>query len=454
MAYKWVTAASLLSMLLSPVSCALVPRQSGNLRAVEVKGNAFFAGNDRFYVRGLAYQPGGAADAADPLLDIPSLKRDIVQFKKLGINTIRVYTVDNSKSHDEAMGLLDDAGIYLALDVNTPKYSLNRESASSLHMSYNDVYLQSVFATVDNFAKYDNLLLFFSGNEVINQRNNTNSAPYIKAVTRDMRQYISKKHKRRIPVGYSAADVAENIEQQALYFNCGPDEERADFFSFNDYSWCDPSSFTISGWDQKVKTYSDYSVPLFLSEFGCITNRRDWNEIASLYSTQMSAVYSGGLAYEYSVESNNFGLVTIKPDGTLEFKGDFERLAAAFKKTPNPSGNGGFKANGSPSKCPPADEEWEVTSTALPLIPEPAKKYMDSSVGNGPGLAGEGSQWHGTPSKSKVGVGSTSEGGNGEGNGGGNGGKKNAASSMRGEASWKSIAAVVASIALGAQLLL
>ena len=29
-----------------------------NLPAVTVKGNAFFAGNNRFYVRGVDYQPG------------------------------------------------------------------------------------------------------------------------------------------------------------------------------------------------------------------------------------------------------------------------------------------------------------------------------------------------------------------------------------------------------------
>lgn len=172
-------------------------------------------------MRGVAYQPGGAADAADPLLDKQALTRDIKNFKELGINTIRIYTIDNSKNHDEAMKQLDDAGIYLALDANTPKYSLNRASLEDLHTSYNDNYLQSVFATIDAFSGYNNLLLFFSGNEVINARNNTNAAPYIKAVTRDMRQYISAQADRAIPVGYSSADVAENIEQQANYFACG-----------------------------------------------------------------------------------------------------------------------------------------------------------------------------------------------------------------------------------------
>jgi hypothetical protein len=218
---------AVLGAAVAPAFATIVPRQTkGKLPAVSVKGNAFFAGDNRFYVRGVAYQPGGAADAQDPLLDLENLKRDVENFKSLGINTIRVYTIDNSKNHDEGMKMLDDAGIYLALDANTPKYSLNRQNGATLHRSYNDVYLQNVFATIDSFADYNNLLLFFSGNEVINEKNNTNAAPYIKAVTRDMKQYISNRKGRSIPVGYSAADVAENIEAQALYFNCGSDDAR------------------------------------------------------------------------------------------------------------------------------------------------------------------------------------------------------------------------------------
>ncbi|KAF2793654.1 glycoside hydrolase family 72 protein [Melanomma pulvis-pyrius CBS 109.77] len=391
---------ALLGASMGSAIATIIPRQSGKLPAVSVKGNAFFTGNTRFYVRGVAYQPGGAADATDPLLDITSLKRDIANFKELGINTIRVYTIDNSKNHDEGMKLLDDAGIYLALDANTPDYSLNRETAATLHRSYNDVYLQNVFATIDAFADYNNLLLFFSGNEVINAKNNTNAATYIKAVTRDMKQYISNRHSRKIPVGYSAADVAENIQQQALFFNCGTDDERSDFFAFNDYSWCDPSSFQQSGWDQKVKLYEDYSIPLFLSEFGCITNTREWGEIKSLYSTNMSAVYSGGLAYEYTVEPNGFGLVEVNSDGKIEPNADFDRLKKAYAATKNPTGNGGFKENGDASQCPPEDDEWEVTSTLLPTIPEKAEAFMSNGAGQGVGLEGDGSHFAGEASKS------------------------------------------------------
>jgi len=195
----------------------------------------------------------------DPIADAESCKRDVAKFKELGINTIRVYTVDNTANHDECMTELANAGIYLALDVNNPNYSINREKPVK---SYNKMYLQSVFATIDAFHGYDNTLLFFSGNEVINDPTNTNCAPYVKATDRDMRSYINARGYRKIPVGYSAADVAENRAEMAAYMNCGPDGARSDFFAFNDYSWCDPNTYDGTDWGEKVKNFSSYSIPL------------------------------------------------------------------------------------------------------------------------------------------------------------------------------------------------
>jgi hypothetical protein len=210
-------------------------------------------------MRGVDYQPGGASANIDPLADPETCLRDIKEFEDLGINTIRVYAVDNSKDHDECMKALDEAGIYLVLDVNSPKYSINRADP---HVSYNADYLQSVFATVEMFAQYENTAAFFSGNEVINDEPDTDlSAPYVKAVTRDIKNYIRSRGLRRIPVGYSAADVSSNRKETADYFNCGSDDMRSDFFAFNDYSWCN-TDFQKSGWDQKVKTFSDYGLPI------------------------------------------------------------------------------------------------------------------------------------------------------------------------------------------------
>ncbi|KAF2087328.1 glycoside hydrolase family 72 protein [Saccharata proteae CBS 121410] len=375
---------------------------SSSLPAVSVKGNAFFAGDDRFYIRGVDYQPGGSSNVADPISDSDSCKRDVAEFKKLGVNVVRVYTVDNSKSHDDCMNQLAEAGIYLALDVNTPKYSLNRAQPKE---SYNDVYLQNVFATIDAFANYTNTLLFFSGNEVINSDDTTDAAPYVKAVTRDMKQYIGSRGYRSIPVGYSAADVDSNRQEMAEYMNCGSDDERSDFFSFNDYSWCDPSSYTQSGWDTKVQTYNNYSIPLFLSEYGCNTNTRKFEEVAALYSDKMTSVYSGGLVYEYAEEGSDYGLVKISGDSVTE-KDDFAAYKSALANTPAPTGDGGYKTDGSASTCPSKSSTWDVDSDALPAIPEPAKKYLQKGAGAGPGLTGSGSQNAGTESSGTATAGS------------------------------------------------
>lgn len=209
--------------------CLKVPVAVGLFLTICVSA-AFWQGKTRFYIRGVDYQPGGSSDAADPLANTAGCQRDVAAFKKLGINTVRVYITDNSANHDTCMNTLADAGIYVILDANNPLYSIDRYSAAK---SYNAVYLQSVFATIDAFAKYDNTLAFFSGNEVVNDNvTSTPSARYVKAVTRDMRQYIANRGYRQVPVGYSAADVAQNRMQLAQYMNCGTDDERSDFFAF------------------------------------------------------------------------------------------------------------------------------------------------------------------------------------------------------------------------------
>jgi len=376
---------------------------NANTPPVTVKGNAFFANNQRFYVRGVDYQPGGSSLLADPIADAAACARDVQYFQQLGINTVRVYTVDNSANHDACMKALADAGIYLALDVNTPAYSLNRADNASIIRSYNDVYLQFVFATIDAFAKYDNTLLFFSANEVINDNATSFAAPYVKAVTRDMKAYIKARGYRSIPVGYSAADVSENRFQMAEYMNCGSDDVRSDFFAFNDYSWCDPSSFTTSGWDKKVQQFSTYSIPLFLSEFGCNTNARDFGEVAALYSSSMTAVYSGGLVYEWSQEANKYGLVVINSTGVSPLP-DFNALQTQLKNNPIPTGDGGYNANGAPSKCPAAaPPAWVVVGTDLPAMPANAQKYLQQGAGPGIGLSDTtGSQNAGTASTGTV----------------------------------------------------
>lgn len=163
-------------------------------------------------IRGVDYQPGGSAEfekGHDPLSDINTCARDIYMFQQLGINTIRVYSVDPSLNHDECMTLLAQAGIY------------------------NPWYLEHVFSVIEVFSGYANTLAFLCGNEVVFEKVSAKTSPnYIKAVVRDMKGYIERHVGRVIPVGYSNADDLNYRISLAKYLECGP-EGYIDFFGVN-----------------------------------------------------------------------------------------------------------------------------------------------------------------------------------------------------------------------------
>lgn len=92
---------------------------------------------------------------------------------------------------------------------------------------------------MDGFVKYDNTLGFFVGNEVIAQADQSLAAPYIKAAARDLKAYRNSKGYRDIPVGYSAADIAELRPMLQDYLTCGGNaSDSVDFFALNSYEWC------------------------------------------------------------------------------------------------------------------------------------------------------------------------------------------------------------------------
>jgi 1,3-beta-glucanosyltransferase GAS5 len=134
--------------------------------------------------------------------------------------------------------------------------------------------------------------------------------------------------------------------------------------------------------------------PLYsLSEYGCITNTRDFGEVAALYGSQMTPVYSGGLVYEYSEEGSGYGLVNIN-SGSISEKPDFSALQSAYKATAQPTGDGGYKSSGAASTCPSQSSIWLVQDPhSLPNMPSGAQKYFSSGAGAGPGNKGStGSQ--------------------------------------------------------------
>lgn len=353
------------------------------LNPIAVRNNVFFdtGTNKRFHMVGVDYQPGGASGVekgADPLSNVERCRRDAFLFQRLGVNTIRVYSVDNTVNHDECMSILNDAGIYVLLDVNSPLQDqhLNRDEPWT---TYTAAYATHVFKTIKVFGGYPNTLGFFSGNELINSDLSAKtSPPYIKAITRDMKAFIKNNMDRPIPVGYSAADDLKYRIETATYMSCGNDGDGLnDFYAINSYSWCGPQTLQTSGYSLLIQQFSNFTLPLFFSEYGCNEVKpRQFQEVTGIYGSEMIGQFSGGLMYEFTQEANDYGLV--KEDGTsVSLLADFNALQSQYSKITNLPTT--IPGSSTPHPvCPPqSGYQYLNGSLTLPSLPEIQKVIKD-----------------------------------------------------------------------------
>ncbi|KAI5919977.1 Glucanosyltransferase-domain-containing protein [Camillea tinctor] len=367
-------------VLRSALTASLLASSAAALDPIVMKGTKFFTKSDgkQFYIKGVAYQQdtsgaGGETTGTkykDPLADETSCKRDVPLLKNAGVNTIRTYAINPDADHDACMKLLDDAGIYVIADLGEPAVSINRDSPA-----WNIKLFDRYKGVIDNLAKYDNVIGFFSGNEVTNNNTNTDASAFVKAATRDTKKYIADKQAnggRWMGVGYAANDDSEIRANMAHYFNCGNQDEAIDFWGYNIYSWCGDSSFTKSGYDVQVDFFSNYSVPVFFAEYGCNSDGADgrkWDDTTALYSDQMTGVFSGGIVYMYFQEANDYGLVELNNGKATEMD-NFKVLATKLNKVdPTTVDMSSYTPSNSPASCPPISDSWKVTG-ALPPTPD------------------------------------------------------------------------------------
>ncbi|KAK7744224.1 Glycolipid anchored surface protein 4 precursor [Cytospora paraplurivora] len=321
------TAATLFSTLASAVEY------------VGISGSNFInnATGDRFDIIGVTYQPGGSAgfsEKADPLSDPDTCLRDAILMQQLGVNTIRVYNLSPDLNHDECASIFNAAGMYMIIDVNSGLYGqyIDRSDPAS---TYTKDYMEHIFKVVEAFWGYPNLLGFFAGNEILNEDSSKEAPAYIRAVVRDLKEYLALHAPRDIGVGYSAADVATMLTDTWSYLGCELENStysKMDFFGLNDYEWCGDSSYTKSGYDSLTAEFADTDIPVFFSEYGCNkVTPRTFTNVPVLYGDQMTTL-SGGLVYEYSQESDNYGLVAINSSTEVTLLQDYENLKKEFAK--------------------------------------------------------------------------------------------------------------------------
>ena len=287
--------------------------------------------------------------------------------------------------------MFNAVGIYMLLDVNSPLpgESLNRGDPAS---SYNSDYLSRIFGVVEAFKDYPNTLGFFGGNEVINDGPSGGTIPpYLRAVTRDLKNYVAKHASRTIPVGYSAADVREILLDTWKYLQCATnnspsDPSRIDFFGLNSYSWCGGgATFQTSGYDVLVSDFSNTSVPIFFSEYGCNhVQPRVFAEVEALYGPQMTAVMSGGIVYEYTQETSDYGLVSFNDNGTASLRTDYDNLQDQYNKL-NVSRLESGNLTATTIKPPTCNGSLITTDAfynnfSIPAVPAGAQRLIDNGI--------------------------------------------------------------------------
>ncbi|KAE8453504.1 hypothetical protein EG329_010365 [Mollisiaceae sp. DMI_Dod_QoI] len=350
---------------------------------------------DRLQLLGVAYQPGGQsgynpASGEDPLSDGNVCLRDAALMQRLGVNAIRVYNVDPDLNHDLCASIFNAVGIYMLIDVNSPLAgeSIDR---SAPWTSYDSSYLNRTFAVVEAFKSYPNTLLFFAGNEVVNDLPTGGTVPpYMRAVTRDLKNYIAKHSSRVIPVGYSAADVREILLDTWNYLQCtttgdDSDPSRVDIFALNSYSWCGASSYQTSGYDVLTADFSNTSVPVFFSEYGCNQPApRIFTEVPVLYGPLMTPILSGGLVYEFSQETSDFGLVNIASNGSAQLLPDYDTLQKQFN-TLNVTLLQGLKAQNTSAVAPTCTSslitnQGFANNFTIPAVPSGAQDLINNGI--------------------------------------------------------------------------
>ena len=286
----------------------------------------------------------------------------------------------------------------MLIDVNSPLPNQSLDPGN-LAGSYSSTYLSHIFAIVEAFKNYPNTLGFFGGNEVMNTPGTGQTVPpYLRAVTRDLKDYIAKNSPRMIPVGYSAADVSEILTDSWAYLSCdingdATDPSRIDFFGLNSYSWCGPTSSTAnyqaSSYDKLITDFGNTSIPIFFSEYGCNkVEPRVFDEVPVLYGN-MTSVMSGGLVYEYYQETdNNFGLVTFYDNGTSQLLVDYDNLQKQYNSL-DVKALESMNSSATNIQSPKCSSSLLTSGTfnssfTLPSIPSGGQTLIDHGISNPP----------------------------------------------------------------------
>lgn len=146
------------------------------------------------------------------------------------------------------MSALSGAGIYTIIDLSLPINGSISPCTFSPKLPYVQALLTSTAAregptwtsnllnlylgSIDVFLKYDNVLAFNIGNEVVKDGPSTAAAPFIKAAARDIKAYLKSKGSSAL-VGYASTDGSGWRDPLAEYLTCDSEDTSIDLYGLN-----------------------------------------------------------------------------------------------------------------------------------------------------------------------------------------------------------------------------
>jgi hypothetical protein len=194
-----------------------------------------------------------------------------------------------------------------------------------------------------------------------------------------MKAYMAAKNYRTIPIGYSAADIAELRPALQNYLACGSDSSQSiDFYGLNSYEWCGDSTYDTSGYSNLQAMSTNYSIPIFFSETGCnVGGPRTFDDQAAIFGPDMVDTWSGSIIYEWVQETNNYGLVRYgngqiyQDQPPIPMQPDYSNLETQWKTiTPSGVSEATYTPSHSPPPCPTSTAGgWLIDGNpALPTL--------------------------------------------------------------------------------------
>ena len=202
------------------------------------------------------------------------------------------------------------------------------------------------------------------------------AAPYIKAAARDIKAFRDLRGYRPIPISYTASDTISTRNITANYLACGDRASAIELYGMNAFSWCDNSSYYLSGYDKFYEDFQAFDVPVLLSETGCKINNgtRDFASVSTMLGPIFQAVFSGAIVYEWAQEENNYGLVRYDNGMNTGFPttlDDYNALSTVFAaRSPTGTPRAAYTPSNLPPACPTSDAKlwWVDSSSPLPTI--------------------------------------------------------------------------------------